>query len=290
MPFDGTVRQWFLSEDRGEWVRHWEAVVGALLVHVAIILLIFLQWWWQSTHLVRPLEPVPVRLVQEQPPPPAPPPAPKPAEAKPEQIPEPALPKFATSGKDEKTQAPTPAEKAAAAAAPPPDTGQAPDDATPDDPAAAAASAKEISPLRLAAGKTKPQAAVARPDTRPKAETQTALRVAPARPPEIEAGDKEMFGNPYLNRIRDQVGQQEYYPTGAGPLGLEGTAVFGIAIDQSGNLVQAILLQSSGVSILDDAGITAIRRAAPFPPPPQTRQGVLQIVARIPIYSGLPNR
>ncbi len=50
---------------------------------------------------------------------------------------------------------------------------------------------------------------------------------------------------------------------------LQGAGVLAFNVDINGNLTGVAVRQSSGLADLDAAAIAAVRRAAPFPPPPR---------------------
>ncbi len=67
----------------------------------------------------------------------------------------------------------------------------------------------------------------------------------------------------YAAQVRARVARNS--PSGAGA---RGTAVVSFGVTSSGGLAYARLSRSSGVSSLDSAAVSAVRRAAPFPKPP----------------------
>jgi TonB family protein len=58
------------------------------------------------------------------------------------------------------------------------------------------------------------------------------------------------------------------FPKTAVLRGARGTAVVGFALDESGRVIVAALLRSSGDEALDIESLALVRRAAPFPKPP----------------------
>ncbi len=61
--------------------------------------------------------------------------------------------------------------------------------------------------------------------------------------------------------------------------GLQGRLVLKFVLNRDGSLRELKVVKSSGVDILDDAAIKAIRRAAPFYAIPKKLGDVLSIVA-----------
>jgi len=59
------------------------------------------------------------------------------------------------------------------------------------------------------------------------------------------------------------------------PRGLPGKVVAGLAVRSDGQLLNIRILESSGVVVLDEYAVEAIRTAAPFPPfPPSMKSDV----------------
>ncbi len=68
----------------------------------------------------------------------------------------------------------------------------------------------------------------------------------------------------YLSTVLGYI-KRQYHPTGAARTG-DGIITF--YVDPNGNLVHQALRQSSGSAALDQAALSALRRAGPFPPTP----------------------
>ncbi len=77
-----------------------------------------------------------------------------------------------------------------------------------------------------------------------------------------------------LDRYLDKVGQKlranQEYPSMARRMNLTGTVHIRLHIDNHGTVDGRTIsvTRCSGAEILDEAGLAAVRRAAPFPPPP----------------------
>lgn len=67
----------------------------------------------------------------------------------------------------------------------------------------------------------------------------------------------------YAARVRARVAGNR--PSGRGQ---RGTAVVSFGVSRSGGLTYVRLSRSSGAAALDQAAVAAVRRSAPFPPPP----------------------
>ena len=80
----------------------------------------------------------------------------------------------------------------------------------------------------------------------------------------------------YLTAVFARVQQAKRYPAKAQARGDQGRAVVSISIRRNGALAEARLVRSSGSSLLDEATLEVMRRAAPFPPlPPDVAGSVL---------------
>ena len=67
-----------------------------------------------------------------------------------------------------------------------------------------------------------------------------------------------------------KLGEQKYYPEAA--VGREqGVAQVFFAIDREGRLLESRIVQSSGSANLDAAALDTLKRAEPFPPPPDLK-------------------
>jgi protein TonB len=98
-------------------------------------------------------------------------------------------------------------------------------------------------------------------------QTGTAAASAPRRTDTRPAADPAEVANypgEVLRRIARQ-GRPRVRHDGA-------DAVIAFSIDASGALASLAVARSSGNATLDEAGLTILRRAAPFPPPPRGAQ------------------
>ncbi len=89
-------------------------------------------------------------------------------------------------------------------------------------------------------------------------------------PQEIESAWQEAQGrfNRYVALIRARIERAKRYPLAAREMGLQGESVLRFVLSPNGELIGVELLRSSGVEILDKAALSAVKKAAPFPPPP----------------------
>jgi len=72
----------------------------------------------------------------------------------------------------------------------------------------------------------------------------------------------------YFNKVRERIKSKWVYPRPAGERGIEGELLIEFHIAKDGRLQFIELRHSSGTPILDDAALTAVKLAQPFPPVP----------------------
>jgi periplasmic protein TonB len=265
------------KKDRWTW-QEWLAVAAAALLHAAVILWLFIDW--PAAEPAQEPEAVPVKIVFAPPPPP---PAPQP-------VPTPQPPASFLgnqSGKDERTTAPPPAEtQADEATKPPPSQPEPKPDPKPTEvPTTPPADSGLATPPPPA--KPKPPKAVARLDPRKEADTARAPHPAPERQIRVEPDDQERTGDPYLNHARDLIEDHRVYPRVLGQFGLplEGTPVYAILVDRSGQLRGLKVVRSSGAPMLDAAGENMIRSAMPLPPLPSgIPEDLIEMTISIPLF------
>lgn len=74
--------------------------------------------------------------------------------------------------------------------------------------------------------------------------------------------------NDYLAMVRLRIDRHKTYPQAARMRQLQGTVVVHFVITLEGTVKTLKIIQSSGYTVLDEAGLKAIRDASPFPRPP----------------------
>lgn len=88
----------------------------------------------------------------------------------------------------------------------------------------------------------------------------------PAKPSPVAGGHCNT--NPYLCTLYGLIMRQQHYPETARRLHVEGKVVVAFWLDERGDLVHQAVYRTSGHPELDNEAVAAIRRAAPYPPPP----------------------
>jgi protein TonB len=276
--------EWLIRRERASGEKPpWLGIVVAALLHALVLIWFFIDW---SHPPALPHEPevIPVHVVFAAPPPPPPP-----VVASPKPPPPPAPLGYRESGADQRTTAPPPAEAMAPEAATPPPT--APDIPKPEktapEPPPEKPTAPPEKPTPAESAKPKPAKEVARLEPPKKeAETPRAPRPAPSRRLNIAPGERVETGDPYLNQLHDLIERHRLFPRVIGQLGLpvEGTAVYDVAVDRTGRMVEIRLQRSSGTPGIDNAVADMIRSSLPFPPLPANYPDEVGITVAIHLF------
>jgi len=287
--------------------RFMSVLAAAIAFHALLLIILFLRDRADPNADVGQEE-IPVELVTEvPPPPPPPPPQEKKEEKKPEKVEKPQeKPKIEFSEKpaydaprkanqepekrlttDQVTQGPTQAQPVtgseakpekpapAQAAAPEPAektvSREAPDDKPDAEPLDKAAPEKAPAPQEKVKP-TKERAKVPNDQKSAVAKQLAALTPAPnfafssaAKVTPVDGGTEDMR---YLTVIWGMILRQKHDPPGIRARHLGGVAVVGFFLDDTGHLVHEALYRTSGYPDIDAEAVAAVRRAAPFPPPP----------------------
>jgi protein TonB len=126
----------------------------------------------------------------------------------------------------------------------------------------------------------KPEAKKQQAKEKPKAKEATRIAARTAeRTIERSAGPQSIVGSngtgigaaaraSYSGIVAAHLRRFKQYPSDAQARGEEGTALLSFALDGGGRLTSVRLVRSSGVPSLDQAAQAWVRRASPFPPPP----------------------
>jgi protein TonB len=132
----------------------------------------------------------------------------------------------------------------------------------------------------------KPQENIERPPVLPDADVQLPLEVKPPdKPVEQPSPPVPQATSPprprpsaaqvasWHRRIALQVERHKGYPASARARHETGTAELAFTLDRTGKVVASRVVRTSGFAALDQETIDTVRRAAPFPPPPQNLPG-----------------
>ncbi len=105
--------------------------------------------------------------------------------------------------------------------------------------------------------------------------------VIPQPPPPIEPpppqqptqADIDSALNAYGSTLGRAIAKHKSYPKIAQRRGWQGTALLDLKIDSDGNVLSAVVRESSGYDALDNQALKMVEKAAPFPAPPKALQG-----------------
>jgi len=81
-------------------------------------------------------------------------------------------------------------------------------------------------------------------------------------------GMKARYLKENFTYIRELVQKKAAYPATARRLGLEGRVTVSFVVSADGSIRELKVTDSSGKKMLDESAVDAVRKAAPFPPPP----------------------
>lgn len=91
----------------------------------------------------------------------------------------------------------------------------------------------------------------------------------------------------YCRTVRSLIERRKEYPPAARKLGIQGSVIVSFSLNCRGELQGVSLEKSSGNSMIDNAGIRAVRNVGSFPPPPRhAMQGEI-VSFKIPIKFAL---
>jgi protein TonB len=102
-----------------------------------------------------------------------------------------------------------------------------------------------------------------------------------------EAGSGAAANSNYKGKVRAKIARSTQMPSKAKRLGITGRAQVAFIVTPSGAAQNIVLASSAGNPVLDEAALSAVRRASPFPPMPQ---GMSQLSLSVPITFDLDRR
>lgn len=97
--------------------------------------------------------------------------------------------------------------------------------------------------------------------------------IEPPPPPEPNQADVDNALSAYGSLLGRAIAKHKSYPKIAERRGWQGTALLDLKIDSNGNVISAVVRDSSGYAALDKRALAMIKKAAPFPAPPKALQG-----------------
>lgn len=88
------------------------------------------------------------------------------------------------------------------------------------------------------------------------------------KPSPVSGGHCDVHASPYLCKINSLIMRQWHLPETSRARNAKDMAIVVLWIDPRGDLIHYALQRTSGYPELDAAALSAIKKAAPFPPPP----------------------
>jgi periplasmic protein TonB len=110
----------------------------------------------------------------------------------------------------------------------------------------------------------------------PKIDAPPVITVPPPEPPKkIEPSENDVSNalNQYGSTLGRAIAKHKSYPKIAQMRGWQGECLLDLKIDSSGNVLSANVKESSGHESLDNQALEMVRKASPFPPPPEALRG-----------------
>ena len=88
-------------------------------------------------------------------------------------------------------------------------------------------------------------------------------------PSDFPGNDSGEVHRGFSAQVWDRIAEQKYYPRVARKRGYQGKPVVSFTIGETGDLRDLILLEASSHKILDEAALTAVKNASPYPRIPE---------------------
>ncbi len=95
----------------------------------------------------------------------------------------------------------------------------------------------------------------------------------PPEPPAPTEEDVNAAKNQYAGTLGRAIAKHKNYPKIAQMRGWQGDCLLDLKLDGSGNVLSANVKESSGHEALDNQALEMVRKAAPFPTPPDALRG-----------------
>lgn len=97
----------------------------------------------------------------------------------------------------------------------------------------------------------------------------TPVFTAPPPPPGPSQTDLDAARRGYADRLARAIAQHKQYPRIAQMRGWQGEVLVDLKLDSNGAVLSSRIERSSGYEVLDKQALEMIKRAAPFPSPPE---------------------
>jgi protein TonB len=110
----------------------------------------------------------------------------------------------------------------------------------------------------------------------PKVDAPPVITVPPPEPPkkiEPDEDDINAAKSQYGNTLGRAIAKHKQYPKIAAMRGWQGDCLLDLKLDGNGNVLSASVKESSGYEALDNQALEMVRKASPFPAPPEALRG-----------------
>jgi protein TonB len=91
----------------------------------------------------------------------------------------------------------------------------------------------------------------------------------PPEPPGPSQADLDSARKGYADRLARAIAAKKQYPRVAQMRGWQGEVLIDLKLDANGTVLETTILRSSGFEVLDKQALEMVKKAAPFPPPPE---------------------
>lgn len=95
--------------------------------------------------------------------------------------------------------------------------------------------------------------------------------------PQASSSSGLVASSSYAEIIASHIAHYRFYPLPARQRHEEGKVIIRIVVAHNGNLESSAILQTSGSHLLDSAALSTVKRASPYPQPPQGRYTTLMV-------------
>lgn len=111
--------------------------------------------------------------------------------------------------------------------------------------------------------------------TAPKAESLPVFTTPPPPPKPTGPSQQDMDAarNLYGNQLAREIAKHKQYPRIAQMRGWQGEAVVDLQLDGNGNVIASKIHTPSGFDVLDKEALEMVKKASPFPAPPEALRG-----------------
>jgi periplasmic protein TonB len=109
--------------------------------------------------------------------------------------------------------------------------------------------------------------------TEPKADAPSTFTAPPPEPPKPNDEDLNAARNLYGGQLAREIAKHKQYPKIAQLRGWQGVTQIDLHLDGDGNVLSSKIDTSSGYDALDKQALEMVKKASPFPAPPDALRG-----------------